>query len=367
MAGWIKIDTEITKHWLWQDAERLKWWLDMLIMAAWKDHKQLVGKQLVTLRRGQFIASLSFLCKRWGRSRSMVEPFLDLLQKDGMISKEVDKNISVISVLNYEKYQATADASLDTYLDAQVDAHLEVPQSTCKSKRLKKSGVQGDAHLDTRLDADLDAHPDATIYAHLDADLDAHLKQGVTSKNTESCKDDNTSSDAHLDATKDASLDATIEEYIIDNNISSSSFHSEDDSSNSKLDQPQAKMDLSKFIKFFNDEMDAHNAVIPRLRTIAGTRKNHILARCREFGKEAVAEMVRKAARSDFLNGKNPRGWVANFSWMILPNNFPKVIEGNYDNNQRPSENGISKQEPKTQRRGVEVEASSAEDYKTSF
>lgn len=316
MAGWIKIVTEITKHWLWQDAERLKWWIDMLIMAAWKDHKQLVGKQLVTLRRGQFIASLSFLCKRWGRSRSMVEPFLDLLQKDGMISKEVDKNISVISVLNYEKYQATADASLDTYLDAQVDAHLEAPQSTCKSKRLKKSGIQGDAHLD---------------------------------------------------ATKDASLDATIEEYIIDNNISSSSFHSEDDSSNSKLDQPQAKMDLSKFIKFFNDEMDAHNAVIPRLRTIAGTRKNHILARCREFGKEAVAEMVRKAARSDFLNGKNPRGWVANFSWMILPNNFPKVIEGNYDNNQRPSENGISKQEPKTQRRGVEVEASSAEDYKTSF
>ncbi len=364
MAGWIKIDTEITKHWLWQDAERLKWWLDMLIMAAWKDHKQLVGKQLVTLRRGQFIASLSFLCKRWGRSRSMVEPFLDLLQEDGMISKEVDKNISVISVLNYEKYQAISDTSFDAHLDAEVDAHLKVAKNAYKSKGLKKLGAQGNTHPD----AHLDAHPDATIYAHPDAYLDARLEKDVTSKNTKSCNSDGTTSDAHLDATKDASLDAIREEYNIDNNIlQSSSFHSEDCSSNCKLDQSQAKMDLSKFIQFFNSEMDAHDAVIPRLRTIAGTRKNHILARCREFGKEAVAEMVRKAARSDFLNGKNPRGWVANFSWMILPNNFPKVIEGNYDNNQRPIENGIYKQESKAQRRGVEVEASSAEDYKTSF
>lgn len=305
MAGWIKIDTEIAKHWLWQDAERLKWWLDILFMAAWKDRKQLVGKQLVALRRGQFIASLSFLCKRWGRSRSMVEPFLNLLQEEEMISKEVGSNISIITVLNYDKYQANNSTESDAEVSTEVGAHL---------------------------DADHKAYPDAHP-------------------------------DAHLDATREEYIDSK------DNNIYniSSSLRS-DDYSDKMSEEQSPKIDLSKFIQFFNGEMDAANALIPKLRTIAGTRKKHILARCREFGKEALVEMVKKAARSDFLNGKNQKGWIADFSWLILPNNFPKVIEGNYDNKQNKiQDNGISQQERQDKRRSYEVEASSSEDYKTSF
>ena len=328
MAGWIKIDTEIAKHWLWQDAERLKWWLDILFMAAWKDRKQLVGKQLVALRRGQFIASLSFLCKRWGRSRSMVEPFLNLLQGEEMISKEVVSNISIITVLNYDKYQAHNSTESDAEVSTEVGAYLEAPKNSCKSDKYNN----------------LDAHPDA----HLDADHKAYP-------------------DAH----PDAHPDATREEYIDskDNNIYniSSSLRS-DDYSDKMSEEQSPKIDLSKFIQFFNGEMDAANALIPKLRTIAGTRKKHILARCREFGKEALVEMVKKAARSDFLNGKNQKGWIADFSWLILPNNFPKVIEGNYDNKQNKiQDNGISQQERQDKRRSYEVEASSAEDYKTSF
>ena len=312
MAGWIKIDTEIAKHWLWQDAERLKWWLDILFMAAWKDRKQLVGKQLVALRRGQFIASLSFLCKRWGRSRSMVEPFLNLLQEEEMISKEVGSNISIITVLNYDKYQANNSTESDAEVSTEVGAYLEAPKNSCKSDKYNNP----------------DAHPDA-----------------------------------HLDATREEYIDSK------DNNIYniSSSLRS-DDYSDKMSEEQSPKIDLSKFIQFFNGEMDAANAVIPKLRTIAGTRKKHILARCREFGKEALVEMVKKAARSDFLNGKNQKGWIADFSWLILPNNFPKVIEGNYDNKQNKiQDNGISQQERQDKRRSYEVEASSSEDYKTSF
>ena len=312
MAGWIKIDTEIAKHWLWQDAERLKWWLDILFMAAWKDRKQLVGKQLVALRRGQFIASLSFLCKRWGRSRSMVEPFLNLLQEEEMISKEVGSNISIITVLNYDKYQANNSTESDAEVGTEVGAYLEAPKNSCKSDKYNNP----------------DAHPDA-----------------------------------HLDATREEYIDSK------DNNIYniSSSLRS-DDYSDKMSEEQSPKIDLSKFIQFFNGEMDAANALIPKLRTIAGTRKKHILARCREFGKEALVEMVKKAARSDFLNGKNQKGWIADFSWLILPNNFPKVIEGNYDNKQNKiQDNGISQQERQDKRRSYEVEASSAEDYKTSF
>ena len=117
-AGWIKISRNINEHWLWRDAELLKWWLDLLLMAAWKDHKELHGKQLVTIKKGQLVASVSYLCNRWKRSRPMVENFLGNLEKDGMILKDVSGNISVITIQNYDSYQTQNDAYLDTHLDA---------------------------------------------------------------------------------------------------------------------------------------------------------------------------------------------------------------------------------------------------------
>lgn len=151
MAGWIKISREIANHWLWQDAERLKWWLDLLFLAAYEDKRQLVGKQLILLRKGQLIASLSYLCKRWGRSRTMVEPWLNILMYDGMIEKSVSHNISIITICNYEKYQA--GANLDTYLDA--------PQNADISMGYTPTDAESNAHLETDPDAHLDAHLDA--------------------------------------------------------------------------------------------------------------------------------------------------------------------------------------------------------------
>ena len=53
MAGWIKISREIEDHWLWQDAERLRWWIDMLFMASWEDKKVIeeTAKNVVDVAR----------------------------------------------------------------------------------------------------------------------------------------------------------------------------------------------------------------------------------------------------------------------------------------------------------------------------
>ena len=227
MAGWIKISTDIAKHWIWNDAERLKWWIDILFMASWKDNKQIVGKQLVSLRRGQLIASISFLCKRWGRSRSMVEPFLTLLHEEGMISKEVGNNVSIITVLNYEKYQANNS----TYASTHLDAYLEDNKSYCKSDDYDNTEKQEDAYLDTHVDAYPDAylfrksgaHIDAHINAHNDAYLEDEQSDCESDRNSIMNKQSCTHLDAHIDTYSDtyfdAHLDATRKEYK--NNISS--------------------------------------------------------------------------------------------------------------------------------------------------
>ena len=65
-------------------------------------------------------------------------------------------------------------------------------------------------------------------------------------------------------------------------------------------------------------------------------RKSNVRARIREYGGDVqkVYKAIDKAMASDFMNGKNGKGWVASFDWMMCPSNFPKVLEGNYDNEQ---------------------------------
>ena len=85
--GWIKISRRISDHWLWDDAERLQWWLDLLLMAAWQDTEAYDDTHHFTLRRGQLIASVSYLSNRWRRSAPTILKFLRLLEEDKMITR----------------------------------------------------------------------------------------------------------------------------------------------------------------------------------------------------------------------------------------------------------------------------------------
>lgn len=57
---------------------RAEAWLDCWAnMAAWMDHKKLVGSRQVDLKRGEFLASDRFLMKRWGWSRGKVRRWIE--------------------------------------------------------------------------------------------------------------------------------------------------------------------------------------------------------------------------------------------------------------------------------------------------
>ena len=103
----------------------------------------------------------------------------------------------------------------------------------------------------------------------------------------------------------------------------------------SDSENPSEKKEVFDFVgfaKFFNSEMDKAKATIPRIRRIEGQRKRFILARLRKYSEEDLRLAVTKAASSDFMNGNSDRGWIANFDWIFSKSNFPKVLEGNYDN-----------------------------------
>lgn len=67
-------------------------------------------------------------------------------------------------------------------------------------------------------------------------------------------------------------------------------------------------------------------------------RYRSLVARIKEYGTDKVIEAIESIRNSDFLRGKNKNGWAITFDWFILPNNFPKVLDGNYLNADGPKQ-----------------------------
>lgn len=105
MAGWIKIYRELQDHWLAQDMEKLGRWTSLLLMAAHEDKKVLLGSRLIELKRGQIIASNSFLADRWKTSERTVLRFLELLESDGMLHRCTHQKVTILTICNYDSYQ----------------------------------------------------------------------------------------------------------------------------------------------------------------------------------------------------------------------------------------------------------------------
>lgn len=109
-------------------------------------------------------------------------------------------------------------------------------------------------------------------------------------------------------------------------------------SENPKVDPVKrcAKIDFSAIKEYWNNKHDQSGSVMRRLTLMSDQRKGNVRSRIREYGGDVqkVYKAIDKAMESDFMNGKNGKGWVASFDWMMCPSNFPKVLEGNYDNGQ---------------------------------
>ena len=110
-TGWIKLHRDIKKHWVYDNAEYLKAWIHLLIMANHKTKTWLVEKDLVLIKRGQIITSLTKLSHDLKWSRTKVRHFLSLLEKDTMINRKSTHHYTQLSICNYDTYQDQAHTS----------------------------------------------------------------------------------------------------------------------------------------------------------------------------------------------------------------------------------------------------------------
>ncbi len=70
---------------------------------------------------------------------------------------------------------------------------------------------------------------------------------------------------------------------------------------------------------------------------VSSRRGRMLCARIREYGLKTVLEAIEKIRQSPFLRGQNGKSWVITFEWFVRPNNFSKVLEGNFDDRSKAS------------------------------
>jgi hypothetical protein len=69
----------------------------------------------------------------------------------------------------------------------------------------------------------------------------------------------------------------------------------------------------------------------PAIRKITGQRDRQLSARLKDSTLDEWLDAMAALERSAFCRGENPRGWRADFDFLLQPKSFTKLLEGAYD------------------------------------
>lgn len=131
---------------------------------------------------------------------------------------------------------------------------------------------------------------------------------------------------------------------IVNNNSINVDINSQNVSSNTQSKEEKSREDIivskdtirqtdvQRCVEAWNGLSDRGIKSISKM-TSSSKRYQSLVARIKEYGVEDVLFAIDKIRDSKFLQGRtgSKRAWVITFDWFVLPNNFPKVLEGNYD------------------------------------
>ena len=87
-----------------------------------------------------------------------------------------------------------------------------------------------------------------------------------------------------------------------------------------------------EWMPWFNRLLDGYESQIPRLRMMTKPRAGRLRELLEKYGRDVVAETFRKAAGSQFLNGRGTKNkFIAKFDWIIDEKHFLDILEGNFN------------------------------------
>jgi hypothetical protein len=108
--GFIPISRKIFDHRLWKEHRkfsRFEAWLDVLATGRYDSTEGLYYPDKVNVikyYRGELVASTRYLASRWSWGVASVVRFLAFLEKENMITRRIEADITIIKIVNYEHF-----------------------------------------------------------------------------------------------------------------------------------------------------------------------------------------------------------------------------------------------------------------------
>lgn len=95
------------------------------------------------------------------------------------------------------------------------------------------------------------------------------------------------------------------------------------------LQERTAIVDYAKLVDYWNRRVDETKSSMAKVLNITRYRKKLIEERLAEYDNDnkALQKVLDKALADPYLNGKNPSKWVADFNWLLKPENFSRLVE----------------------------------------
>lgn len=153
--GYIRLYRDIRKHWIWNDADALRAWIDLIMLANHEDKKFYFDGRLITVRRGTFVTSVRKLAVRWGWGKDRTLRFLRTLECDRMIDRKCDTKKTLITIENYGFYQSSHPKSATqtgtqtrTQTGTQTSHNEYTKEDTIKNEGNTPTAVFGDDDTD---------------------------------------------------------------------------------------------------------------------------------------------------------------------------------------------------------------------------
>ena len=278
MSGWIKLHRQIQECFLWRIKEpfdKRSAWIDLLLLMEHQNKNLMIDGKIETIKRGSYMLSIEKLCDRWMWSRNKVKRYLDVLEREHMIVTRRTNKGTLVSVVNYCVYQNQ---------DKQGEPPHEPPH---------------EPPLEPTDEPSLELAHEPPHEPPLEPTDEPSLELALEPPHEPQIKNIRNKEDKNI--------------YIV---------------SNDTICQTQ---DVRRVVDKWN-ELEKYGIASIKKLTSSSNRYRMLNARIKQFSLDDVLTAIENIKDSSFLQGKSDsrRPWIITFDWFVKPNNFPKVLEGQY-------------------------------------
>ena len=142
--------------------------------------------------------------------------------------------------------------------------------------------------------------------------------------------DDNVNVDVNVDADGDADVNENVAAAAASKNTDGEpSVSAAAPAAEKEWKKDMTEQEMENFVAWFNHYMK--ESKIPCVRNITQKRRRLMREIWDNHNLSDLKRAFYQASQSSFLNNRTKRHFLANFDWIMQPENFDRILEGNFN------------------------------------